>query len=152
MQQTKQPLPNESSAPIKTYEGHRFFVAFARDAPQVPSWDPDGISVGAQFVHRGFDQVVTAKVRPLDKRSVFASFYCGGRTTGTSFLPAYHHMSLAPQLSQINATTGELYLDDWDIHEGEMAKLARLIANCSSEDDEAYAQCVLEKGDAAVQR
>lgn len=57
-----------------------------------------------------------------------------------------------PGKRQVNATTGELYLDDWDIHEGEMAKLARLIANCSSDDEEAYAQCVLEKGGAAVQR
>lgn len=63
IQQTKQPLPHESSAPIKTFEGHRFFVAFAKDANDVPSWDPDAIPEHAQFVHRGFDQVVTAKVR-----------------------------------------------------------------------------------------
>lgn len=63
IQQTKQPLKHESSAPIKTFEGHRFFVAFAKDATDVPSWDPDAIPENAQFVHRGFDQVVTAKVR-----------------------------------------------------------------------------------------
>ncbi len=63
IQQTKHPLLPESSAPIKTFEGHRFFAAFARQADQVLKWDPDTIPLHAQFVHRGFDQVVTAKVR-----------------------------------------------------------------------------------------
>lgn len=52
----------------------------------------------------------------------------------------------------MNATTGELFLDDWDIHEGEMARLAAIVANCSSDDTEAYAQCVHDKAGAAVAR
>lgn len=53
---------------------------------------------------------------------------------------------------QLNATTGALYLDDWDIHEGEMAKLARIVGNCSSADRDAYARCILDEAGAAVQR
>lgn len=80
MQQTKQPLPAESSAPIKTFEGHRFFAAFAKDAHAVPSWDPNGIPENAQFVHRGFDQVVTAKVRTYIQHCVPMSSLIQGRS------------------------------------------------------------------------
>lgn len=63
IKQTKSSLQQASSAPLKTYEGHRFFAAWADEADQVMTWDPDTIPATLQFVHRGFDQVVTAKVK-----------------------------------------------------------------------------------------
>lgn len=86
IQQTKQPLPHESSAPIKTFEGHRFFVAFAKEAHKVPSWDPDAIPEYAQFVHRGFDQVVTAKVYCM-----YRNVYGGGSTRWISCMHGHPH-------------------------------------------------------------
>jgi hypothetical protein len=37
-------------------------VAWADEADEVMQWDPDLIPQNLQFVHRGFDQVVIAKV------------------------------------------------------------------------------------------
>ena len=62
IKQTKKSLVNAASAPLKTYETHRFFVAWADEAEEVPSWDPDLIPQHLQFVHRGYDQVITARV------------------------------------------------------------------------------------------
>ena len=112
--QTKVPLPHATSSPLKTYETHRFFAAFADEAAEVPSWDPDSIPFNAQFVHRGFDQVVTALLNE----------------------------------------EGQLYLDDWDIHEGEMTRLAQAISTCNettsiSEDE--HAACVLAQAGVLVQ-
>lgn len=52
----------------------------------------------------------------------------------------------------MNPNTGELFLDDWDVHEGEMARLAAIVANCSSDDAGAHAQCVHDQAGAAVAR
>jgi hypothetical protein len=114
--QTKVPLPHATSAPLKTYETHRFFAAFEDEANEVPSWDPDSIPLNAQFVHRGFDQVVTALLNE----------------------------------------EGQLYLDDWDIHEGEMARLAQAISICnetsiSAVGEDAHAACVLAQAGVLVQ-
>lgn len=110
--QSKVPLPHESSFPLKTFDTHRFFAAWADERDAVPTWDPDSIPLDAQFVHRGFDQVVTAKVDE----------------------------------------DGRLYLDDWDVHEGEMARVASLIGNCTSPDEDVYAACVLAQAGAVVAR
>jgi len=113
--QTKVPLPHATSTPLKTYETHRFFAAFADEASEIPSWDPDSIPLNAQFVHRGFDQVVTALVNE----------------------------------------DGQLYLDDWDIHEGEMARLARAVSKCNetatADYDDSHAACVLAEAGVLLQ-
>lgn len=112
--QTKVPLPHATSSPLKTYETHRFFAAFADEAAEVPSWDPDSIPLNAQFVHRGFDQVVTALLNE----------------------------------------EGQLYLDDWDIHEGEMTRLAQAISTCNqttSTSEDEHAACVLAQAGVLVQ-
>jgi hypothetical protein len=62
IKQNTRPLMNASSMPLKTYETHRFFAAWADESPEVMSWDPDQIPSSLQFTHRGFDQVITAKV------------------------------------------------------------------------------------------
>lgn len=81
----------------------------------MPSWDPDSIPLSAQFVHRGFDQVVTALMNE----------------------------------------DGQLYLDDWDIHEGEMARLARAVSKCNetatTANEDARVACVLAEADVLVQ-
>jgi hypothetical protein len=44
--------------------------------------------------------------------------------------------SCLPVGAQIDPS-GQLYVEDWDINEGEVAAMTRLIQNCTSDDTEA---------------
>lgn len=116
--QTPVPMPNETSFALKTYESHRFFVAWGDEAGEVQSWDPNSIPLNAQFVHRGYDQVVTALV---DKN-------------------------------------GQLYLQDWDVHEWGMDRLVQAIEQCNLttsgnvEKEDAQARCVMKQANTIISR